>query len=87
MAHGLTLRVLYFSVLSLFPRLVLSVVVSPTAFSFNREAAEDNYFMDNPEGTLHEKDVRTAVLREYAALYDRLVDRSTGVGAVVHLFT
>lgn len=43
--------------------------------------------MDNPEGTLHEKDVRSAVLREYAALYDRLVDSNTGVGAVVHLFT
>lgn len=61
-------------------------VVSPTAFSYNKEAAEDNYFMDSP-GVVQDIDVRTAVLREYAALYDKLTDRVTGVGAVVHLFT
>jgi hypothetical protein len=64
----------------------LRLVVSPTAFSFNKEAAEDNYFMDS-SGRVGESDIRSAVLREYAGLHDRLTNGVTGVGATCHLFT
>lgn len=63
-----------------------ALMVSPTSFQFNSEAADDNRFMDRPENKSVDC-LRASVLREYAALYDRLTDRVTGAGAVIHQFT
>lgn len=63
------------------------LMVSPTHFEFNAEAAEDNYFMHStPADDMGVLAIRSKVLREFAGLHARLTDRN-GVGAVVHCFT
>lgn len=60
---------------------------APTAFQFNTSAAADNHFMNKEAPHNNEKSLRRAVLSEFSGLHERLVERETGVGAQVHLFT
>lgn len=55
------------------------VMVSPTAFEFNAEAAQDNEFMSPPSGG----SLKAKVLDEFADLYDVLAHNA---GLNIHLF-
>jgi len=67
------------------------LMVAPTAFTSNADAAVDNHFMDRQTENLFANSLRQQVLKEYNALYTRLTTRgstsNTGAGVRAHLFT
>ena len=54
------------------------LMVAPTAFGFNSEAAEDNYFMNDTlkggKGTAPGTEVTNRVLQEFSGLYRELTE-------------
>ena len=54
------------------------LMVAPTAFGFNHEAAEDNYFMNDTlkggKGTAPGTEVTNRVLQEFSGLYRELTE-------------
>ena len=59
------------------------LMVAPTAFVFNQQAAEDNAFMNTETGALIEGSVTRQVLKEFAGLYHVLTEVA---GVKVNLF-
>ena len=59
------------------------LMVAPTAFVFNQEAAQDNSFMNSATGQRMDEPVTRTVLREFAGLYDVLTEIA---GVKVNLF-
>lgn len=59
------------------------LMVAPTAFVFNQEAAQDNSFMNTTTGESLSEGVTRQVLREFASLYDVLTEVA---GVKVNLF-
>jgi hypothetical protein len=59
------------------------LMVAPTAFGFNEQAAQDNSFMHSSEGAHEGSQLTRTVLQEYAGLYRALTE---GAGVEVTLF-
>lgn len=59
------------------------LMVAPTAFVYNQQAAQDNSFMNTATGEELGGSVTATVLREFASLYEELTERA---GVKVNLF-
>jgi len=59
------------------------LMVAPTAFVFNQQAAQDNSFKNSTTGETISNDVTSRVLQEFACLYDVLTEVA---GVKVNLF-
>lgn len=59
------------------------LMVAPTAFVFNEQAAQDNSFMNTTDGSSISNKVTQQVLNEFASLYDVLTEHA---GVKVNLF-